>query len=107
MKRMFIITLILVTSIGLAGTVLAADGASIFMSKCAACHGKDAQGTPGMAPKLAGSDFIKGDAEPIKATIMNGRAGDEKKYKEFPLAMPKLGISDADAGAIVEYLKSL
>jgi mono/diheme cytochrome c family protein len=105
--RNIITVVAIVLAFGLSGVALAADGGAIFLSKCAACHGKDAGGTPGMAPKLAGTDFIKGDVAPIKATIMNGRSGDEKKYKELPLAMPKLGISDADADAIVKYLKSL
>ncbi|MEE9591928.1 MAG: cytochrome c [Thermodesulfobacteriota bacterium] len=105
--RNIITVVAIVLAFGLSGVAMAADGGAIFKSKCSACHGKDAQGTPGMAPKLAGSDFIKGDAGPIKETIMNGRAGDAKKYKEFPLAMPKLGVAEADAAALVEYLKSL
>jgi cytochrome c oxidase cbb3-type subunit 3 len=105
--RNIITVVAIVLAFGLSGVALAADGGKIFMSKCSPCHGKDAMGTPGMAPRLAGSDFIKGDAEPIKQTIMNGRSGDAKKYKDLPLAMPKLGISATDADAIVKYLKSL
>ncbi len=105
--EVLIITLIFATSLVIAGTTMAADGGSIYKSKCSACHGQSAQGTPGMAPKLAGTDFIKGDAGPIREAIVNGRAGAAKKYKEFPMSMPKLGITEADADAIVEYLKSL
>jgi mono/diheme cytochrome c family protein len=107
MIKVLIITLLFATSMVIAGTAMASDGGSIYKSKCSACHGQSAQGTPGMAPKLAGTDFIKGDAGPIKDAIVNGRAGAAKKYKEFPMAMPKLGISEADADAIIEYLKSL
>ncbi|MFQ5330308.1 MAG: c-type cytochrome [Thermodesulfobacteriota bacterium] len=105
--KTLIMAVVIATSMGIAGASIAADGGSIFKSKCSACHGQKAQGTPGMAPQLAGSDFIKGDAGPIKETIMNGRSGAAKKYKNFPMAMPKLGIKEADADAIVEYLKSL
>ena len=105
--RTIVLAVATVILFGLSGVAMASNGASIFMSKCSACHGAKAQGTPGMAPKLAGTDFIKGDAGPIKETIINGRAGGAKKFKEFPLAMPKLGISEADAAAIVDYLKSL
>jgi mono/diheme cytochrome c family protein len=107
MIKVLMITLLFATSMVIAGTAMAADGGSIYKSKCSACHGQNAQGTPGMAPALAGTDFIKGDAGPINDAIVNGRAGAAKKYKNFPLAMPKLGISAADADAIVEYLKSL
>ncbi|MFQ5585251.1 MAG: c-type cytochrome [Thermodesulfobacteriota bacterium] len=105
--RTIVVAMATVILFGLSGMAMAGNGASIYKSKCAACHGQKAQGTPGMAPQLAGSDFIKGPAGPIKDTIMNGRAGGAKKYKQFPLAMPKLGISGADADAIIKYLKSL
>ncbi|MFQ5328886.1 MAG: c-type cytochrome [Thermodesulfobacteriota bacterium] len=105
--RTIVVAVATVIIFAMSGVAMASSGASIFKSKCAACHGTKAQGTPGMAPQLAGSDFIKGDAAPIKATIMNGRAGSAKKYKQFPLAMPKLGIKAADADAIITYLKSL
>jgi mono/diheme cytochrome c family protein len=107
LMRTIVVAVATVIMFGMSGVAMASSGASIFKSKCSACHGSKAQGTPGMAPQLAGSDFIKGDAGPIKDTIINGRAGKAKKYKKFPLAMPKLGISAADADAIVEYLKSL
>jgi mono/diheme cytochrome c family protein len=107
MIKVLMITLLFATSMVIAGTAMATDGGSIYKSKCSACHGQSAQGTPGMAPKLAGTDFTKGDAGPIKDAIVNGRAGAAKKYKEFPMSMPKLGITEADADAIVEYLKSL
>jgi mono/diheme cytochrome c family protein len=105
--RSFTIALATIVLFGLSGVAMAGSGASIFKSKCSVCHGQNGQGNPGMAPKLAGTDFIKGPAEPIKQAIVNGRAGAEKKYKNIPLAMPKLGINDADAEAIVKYLKSL
>ena len=105
--RKIVLAVATVVIFGTSGVAMASGGAAIFKSKCSACHGQKAQGTPGMAPQLAGSDFIKGDAGPIKTTIMNGRSGAAKKYKNFPMAMPKLGISAADADAIVSYLKSL
>ena len=102
-----ITVLTVMAMVTLSGAAFAADGAAIFKAKCAVCHGQGAQGTPGMAPQLAGSAFIKGAAEPIKQTIMNGREGAAKMYKNLPLAMPKLGINAGDADAIVQYLKSL
>ncbi|MFQ5328877.1 MAG: c-type cytochrome [Thermodesulfobacteriota bacterium] len=105
--RTIVLAVATVVIFGMSSVAMAGGGAAIYKSKCSACHGQKAQGTPGMAPQLAGSDFIKGDAGPIKDTIMNGRSGAAKKYKNFPMAMPKLGISAHDADAIVSYLKSL
>ncbi len=91
----------------LSSSAMAASGATLFKQKCSVCHGAQGQGTPGMAPKLAGTDFIKGPAEPIQETIVNGRAGADKRYKKLPLAMPKLGVKAKDAAEIVKYLKTL
>ncbi len=105
--RNIIIAVMAVTLLAFSGSAMAASGASLFKSKCSVCHGASAQGTPGMAPQLAGSDFIKGPAAAIKETIINGRSGAAKKYKKFPIAMPKLGIKANDADELVKYLKSL
>jgi mono/diheme cytochrome c family protein len=34
---------------------LAQDGTALFKTKCAMCHGDQAQGKPPMAPRIAGS----------------------------------------------------
>lgn len=83
-----------------------AKGASTYASKCTMCHGVAGAGTA-MGPKLAGSDFIKGDAEAIKTLITNGVSGGDKKYPNFSMAMPKFVFSDGDLDQIVGYLKSL
>ncbi|HET7922986.1 MAG TPA: c-type cytochrome [Gammaproteobacteria bacterium] len=86
--------------------VLADTGAEIFGSKCVSCHGKNGQGTPGLAPALKGDAFvISGKLEDIEATIQDGRAGDQKKYKDIPVAMPPWHLSDADLKAVVAYIR--
>ncbi|HET7649791.1 MAG TPA: c-type cytochrome [Gammaproteobacteria bacterium] len=86
--------------------VYADSGADIFGSKCASCHGKDGQGTPGLAPALKGDPFvINGKIKDIEETIQNGRSGDQKKYKDLPVAMPAWHLSDADLKAVVSYLR--
>ncbi len=83
-----------------------ADGASTYASKCTVCHGGAGAGTA-MGPKLAGNDFIKGDAAAIKTVITGGVSGGDKKYPNFPMAMPKFVFSDGDLDQMVDYLKSL
>lgn len=106
--RSILMGLTIVLALAFAGTSMASDGAAIYKSKCVACHGKDAAGSA-MAPKLAGSEFMKGDMAAIKDSIKNGRFGDDKKYKNFPIAMPKWEsiLSDSDIDAVIEYLQSL
>ncbi len=96
----------LVLGFGLTGSAIATDGGAIFKSKCSACHGANGQGGP-MAPALAGTDFIKGDAGSIKATIKDGREGGAKKYPKFALSMPKFNLSDAELDAVTGHLKGL
>ena len=105
MKKL-IWTIAVVTGLAFSGTAIAADGASLYASKCLMCHGAGGSGTA-MGPKLAGSDFIKGDAEAIKNVISTGIAMDAKKYPNFPMAMPKIALSDTELDAVVTYLKGL
>jgi mono/diheme cytochrome c family protein len=88
-----------------AGSALA-DGTSIFASKCVMCHGAAGAGTM-MGPKLAGSDFIKGDAANIKSVLTDGVSGKDKKYPNFAMDMPKFVLSDGELDSLVSYLKSL
>jgi len=58
-------------------------GQRLFLTYCAQCHGSDAGGATGF-PNLADKDWLyAGDAESIKASIANGRAG----------VMPALGAA--------------
>lgn len=91
----------------MSGTALAADGGMIYKSKCSACHGSDGQGSA-MAPAFQGNKFVADSpASEITDVLKNGRAGEAKKYKQFPLPMPKQSLSDEEAAAVVEYIKSI
>ncbi|HAG49787.1 MAG: hypothetical protein A2X87_07335 [Deltaproteobacteria bacterium GWC2_42_51] len=95
----------LVVSLAFAGTALA-GGSDIYKAKCAACHGQKGEGMKGMAPAQKGNKFItEGKAEDIKKVILEGRAGAAKKYKEYPIDMPKSGLSDADADEVVKFMQ--
>jgi mono/diheme cytochrome c family protein len=107
--RKVIVMGVLALSLAFAGSAIASDGAALFKSKCSACHGPDGAGTA-MAPGFTGNEFIKtSEAGVIAETIKNGRVGDQKKYKQFVLAMPaqKGALSDDEISAVITYLKSL
>ena len=88
------------------GVALAADGAALYDSKCKMCHGDAGQGTL-MGPKVAGSDFSKGDAGAIKDVITKGRLGGDRKFANFPMGMPGMKMSDEELDSVVKYLKTL
>ena len=96
-----------VVSMGLAGTAIAADGAAIYKSKCAMCHGADGQGTT-MGNAFKGNQSIASGSEKIiTEVILKGRNGAAKKYKELTMGMPAQKLSDAEVSAVVAHLKSL
>jgi mono/diheme cytochrome c family protein len=78
-------------------TVFAEDGAATYKAKCAACHGADGAGKIG--PALKGTGLSDDD---IAALLTKGK--DEKKAPHKK-AIP--GLSDADAKAVADYVKSL
>ncbi|MFQ5587119.1 MAG: c-type cytochrome [Thermodesulfobacteriota bacterium] len=104
-KMVWVVATLLV--VAFSGTAIAADGALIYASKCKMCHGAGGKGTAMMGPQLAGSDFIKGDAETMSSVIVNSRSGGESKYPNFPMSMPGFTMSDEELDALVGYLKSL
>jgi len=84
----------------------APDGAQVFAGKCSSCHGNKGQGTTGLAPALKGDAFvISGKLEDLQATIQNGRSGDQKHFKDIPMAMPGWHLSPEELQAVVDYLR--
>jgi len=63
--------------------------ARVFRHNCAACHGEDARGLPGLAPNLTDAAWTWGGGEAqIRHTITAGRTG----------IMPPLGAALGDGG---------
>jgi len=103
MRRLLWVTLF-VLAVSFAGSANAADGRAIFMSKCKNCHGEDRMGGT-LAPQLKGTEFIKGNAEEIKNTILTGRTGAQKRYRHLPMSMPRFTFTVEELDAIVSFLK--
>lgn len=107
MGKIIISSVALVLSFAFAGTVLA-DGAATFAARCASCHDQKGEGIIGIGPALKENKFITNrKVEDIKQVIIEGRTGAAKKYstKEFPIDMPKSGLSDADADEVAKFLQ--
>jgi cytochrome c len=78
----------------------AEDGAALFKTKCAACHGASGEGKPGMkAPALKGTSW---DTDRIVQHITKGEA-DSKAPHNKGIS----GLNDAQAKAIAEFVKTL
>jgi cytochrome c len=76
------------------------DGAALYKSRCAACHGASGEGKPAMkAPALKGTKL---DADQIAAKITQG-SPDSKAPHNKGLA----GLTADQAKAIAAYVKSM
>ena len=75
----------------------AATPQSLFNDNCSACHQTSGKGVKGAFPALAGDPFVQGDAAPVLATVLAGRAG-----------MPsfKDDINDADLASVLTYVRT-
>ena len=78
----------------------AADGAALFKSKCAGCHGANGEGKPAVkAPALKGTTR---DATQITDHLMKGESGSKPPHNKGIN-----GLSEEQAKAIADYVKSL
>ena len=75
----------------------AEDGAAVYKTKCAACHGADGAGKVG--PALKGTKLT--DAQ-VNDLVAKGEAG-----KKAPHAKAVSGVTAEQAKAVAEYVKSL
>lgn len=75
----------------------AEDGAAIYKSKCAACHGADGSGKVG--PAVKGTSLTEAQ---IADCLTKGIPG-----KKAPHAKPIAGITADQATAVATYVKSL
>jgi mono/diheme cytochrome c family protein len=78
----------------------AEDGALLYKSKCAGCHGANGEGKPKMkAPALRGTPLT---ADQITEHTMKGTANSKAPHNKGTS-----GVSDAQAKAISEFVKTL
>jgi mono/diheme cytochrome c family protein len=94
-----VLLLFLVIALCLTATlpVFAQDGAATFKAKCAMCHGPGGEGKVG--PALKGTSLT---ADQIVEVLTKGNAA-----KKAPHKKAIAGLSDADAKAVADFVKTL
>ena len=94
-----------------AGDVLFAKGKKTYDAACAACHQATGLGAAGVAPPLAGSEWVLAPgAHRVIRIVQMGLTGPViVKGAQFNLTMPSmgrdLGLSDEDLAAVVTYIR--
>ena len=79
-------------------TASAQDGAAIYKSKCANCHGTEGQGKGKTSPKVAGTTKTEDE---IVALLMKGGE------KKAPHIKPIAAMNADQAKAVAVYVKTL
>ena len=85
----------------------AEDGAQVYNTLCAACHGPDGKGLNGLPP-LVGSDWPKGPAARSIKIVLSGMEGPvEVAGKSYNIVMPPQGavLSDEKIAAALTYVR--
>ena len=100
MNRRVVITLAVLALIGHPSLLVAQDGASLYKTKCSACHGANGEGKPAMkAPSLKGT---KEDASQIAQYCTKGEPSSRAPHNKGIS-----GVTDEQAKAIAEFVKTL
>lgn len=91
-----------------AGGAAAADkGPAVYAQSCAGCHGANGQGTPGVFPPLAKSDYVSDDKKLIHALLYGLQGPITVDGKPYNGMMPawKGQLTDADIAAVATYVR--
>jgi mono/diheme cytochrome c family protein len=100
MNSKLIVRLAAVLLIGSTASWAANDGAALYKSKCAGCHGANGEGKPAMkAPGVKGTTL---SSDELVAHITKGEATSKAPHNKGIA-----GLTDDQAKAIAEYIKTL
>ncbi len=92
-----------------ATTLAAADGKALYDQHCAKCHGADGKGETKMGKKLRAKDYSSAKTwEALKDSPAVKAIKDGVKDKDGKVVMkPTEGVTDTEATAIIDYMKTL
>jgi ubiquinol-cytochrome c reductase cytochrome b subunit len=92
-----------------AATATNANGAKVFASNCASCHGAQGQGAPGAFPPLANNPVVTGDPNKVIGIVTSGLHGQiSVAGMSYNGQMPawKGQLSTKDIADVVTYIRA-
>jgi len=84
-------------------------GARVYAANCAACHGAQGTGVPGVFPPLAGDPVVTAsDPVPQIRIVLRGLGGKTIGESNYAARMPAFGarLSDAEIAAVIDHERS-
>lgn len=86
---------------------LAEQGLKVYNSNCASCHLAGGEGTAGMAPPLAGSEWVNGGSKRVAMIVLKGLHG-PLHGKTYNNTMAAWGttLNDKRIAAAISYIRS-
>lgn len=91
-----------------AASPTSANGASVFSTNCASCHGAQGQGLPGAFPPLANNPTVTGDPHKVIGIVLGGLHGAiTVNGATYNGTMPawKGTLSNADVADVITYIR--
>lgn len=84
-----------------------AAGKIVFDSNCLACHQAKGEGTKGVFPPLAKSDYLMADKKRAIQTVLNGKEGPiTVNGQQYDNVMPALELTDEDIANVLTYVRN-
>lgn len=82
-------------------------GQQLYTMACAACHQPHGGGVPGIAPPLAGSEWVSGPPERLIRIVLNGLYGPiQVNGQTWNLSMPTFGTyTDEEVASVLSYVR--
>jgi cytochrome c len=100
MNSRFVVNLAAILLIASLASWAADDGAALYKTKCAGCHGASGEGKSAMkAPALKGTNL---DVNQVVERVTKGQSG-----SKAPHSKGMAGLNDVQAKTIAEYIKTL
>ena len=84
-------------SMGVASSVMAADGKTVYEASCVACHAAGVAGAPKFGDKAAWAPRVGQGKAALVATVKTGKGA-------MPPKAGNAALTDADIGAAVDYM---
>ncbi len=84
------------------------EGEQLYAMVCTACHQPHGRGAPGLAPPLAGSDWVAGSPDRLARVVLHGLYGPiEVNDESWNLHMPGLGAAfdDRKLAGLLSYVR--